>query len=85
MKRKEKSVTPEAVCDQQHFSVFSSANLLDDVEVFLDLQVSQTLCCQLHQLIDQVAINKAQLNHLYPQKQGMFIKRRCGHIITRLS
>ena len=51
--------------DQQHFAVFPSANLLDDVEVFLDLQVTETLSRQLHQLVDQATVSEAQLDHLY--------------------
>lgn len=61
-------VTPEAMCDQQHFAVFPAADLLDDVEGFLDLQMSEALCRQLHQLIDQAAISEAQLNHLHPHR-----------------
>lgn len=45
--------------DQQHFAVFPSADLLDDVEVFLDLQVTETLSRDLHQLIDQAAVSEA--------------------------
>lgn len=59
------SHTPEAMCHQQHFAVFPSADLLDDVEVLLDLQVTEALSRKLHQLIDQAAISEAQLNHLY--------------------
>lgn len=64
----EVNVTPEAMCDQQDFAVFPAANLLDDIEVFLDLQMSKALCRQLHQLINQAAISEAQLNHLYPHR-----------------
>lgn len=46
------------MCDKQHFAVFPSADLLDDVEVFLDLQITETLSCQLHQLIDQAAVSE---------------------------
>lgn len=56
------------MCDQQHFAVFPSADLFDDVEVFLDLQLTKALCCQLHQLVDQGAVSEAQLNHLYPYR-----------------
>lgn len=62
------SITPEAMCDQQHFAVFPAADLLDDVEMLLDLQMSEALCRQFHQLIDQAAISEAQLNHLYPHR-----------------
>jgi len=54
------------MCDQQHFAIFPSADLLDDVEVLLDLPVTEALSRQLHQLIDQAAVSEAQLNHLYP-------------------
>lgn len=57
------SLTPEAMCDQQHFAIFPPADLLDDVEVFLDLPLAQALCRQLHQLVDQAAVSQAQLNH----------------------
>ncbi len=46
------------MCDQQHFAVFSSADLLDDVEMFLDLQLAEALCRELHQLVDQAAIGE---------------------------
>ena len=54
------------MCHQQHFAVFPSADLFDDVEVLLDLQLTEALRCQLHQLVDQAAVSEAQLNHLYP-------------------
>lgn len=57
-------LTPESMCDQQHFAILPSADLFDDVEVLLDLQVTQALSRQLHQLIDQAAVSEAQLNHL---------------------
>lgn len=56
--------TPEAMCDQQHFAVFPSADLLDDVKVFLDLQLTEALSRQLHQLVDQAAVSEAELDHL---------------------
>lgn len=63
-------VTPAAVRDQQHSAVLPSADLLDDVEVFLDLQMGDALRRQLHQLVDGAAISKAQFNHLHGQGTG---------------
>lgn len=40
---KQVQITLEAMCDQQHFAIFPSADLLDDVEVFLDLQLAEAL------------------------------------------
>lgn len=57
------------MCDQQHSAVFPSADLLDDVEVFLDLQVAEALCSELHQLIDEATISEAQFNHLCSQRE----------------
>lgn len=56
-------LTPEAMCDQQHFAVLPAADLLDDVEVLLDLQVAEALGCELHQLINQTACGHPQFNH----------------------
>ena len=52
------------MCDQQHFAVFPSADLLDDVKVFLDLPLTEALSRQLHQLVDQAAVSEAELDHL---------------------
>lgn len=54
------------MCHKQYFAVFPSADLLDDIEMLLDLPVTEALSRQLHQLIDQAAVSEAQLNHHYP-------------------
>lgn len=59
--------TPKTMGDQQHFAIFSPSNLLDDVEMFLDLQLTDTLRRQLHQLIDEAPFSETQLNHLLPK------------------
>lgn len=74
--------TPEPMRDQQNFAVFATADLLDDVEALLDLQTSETLRCQLHQLVDQAAVGQAQLNHLQPQQdktKQVFTLIQYGH------
>lgn len=62
-------MTSEAVCDEQHSAVLPSSDLLDDIEVFLDLQVSQTLSRYLHELINEAAISETQFSHLEKHKQ----------------
>lgn len=74
--------TPEPMRDQQNFAIFAAADLLDDVEVLLDLQTSEALRCQLHQLVDQAAVGQAQLNHLQTQQdktKQVFTLIQYGH------
>lgn len=37
--------------NQQYAAVFAAADLLDDVEVLFNLKATQTLRCELHQLL----------------------------------
>lgn len=61
-------MTFEAVCDEQHSAILPSSDLLDDIEVFLDLQVSETLGCYFHELINEAALSETQLSHLGKHK-----------------
>ena len=56
--------------DQQHSAVLPPADLLDDVEVFLDLQGSDALRRQLHQLVDGADVSEAQFDHLHGRESG---------------
>ena len=60
----EAALTFAAVCDQQHFSVLAPSDLLDDVEALLDLQLSQALRCDLHQLLNEAAVSQSRRGHL---------------------
>lgn len=61
--------TSESMRDQENLAVFAAANLLDNVEALLDLQTSEALRRQLHQLVDQATVGQAQLDHLWLQQK----------------